>query len=129
MDKYTRLREDHLEARKAKHQVAINLLGTLKGEVDTALKGTDELPYVVVELLRKTFKNLKVTKTEQSRIELEILQPYLPTKLTRNEIINELKLLNIEEMSTFGEKMGAAMQVLRGRVDGAELRQIIITKF
>lgn len=126
MNKFIRLKEDHLEARKAKDEVASKLLGTLKGEVETEMKNSDELSEDIVERIAKKFKKgLESTPTEDSERELEILKPYLKEQLTEEQIISELDLLGLKELSNFGAKMGKAMFTLKGKVDGNTLSRII----
>ena len=130
MNKFIRLREDHLEARKAKDMLASNLLGTLIGEVETALKGCDELPEVVVERIAKKFKKgLISAPTAVSEQEILLLEAYLPEQMEESQIIEELNLLGIKEMSSFGQKMGTAMKGLSGKVDGRVLGDIIRMNF
>lgn len=130
MDKFTRLKEHHLEARKTKDLVASNLLGTLKGEVETEQKTSEEVAEKIVERLAKKFKKgLQASPTDTSEQELEILKVYLPVQLDESEIISELNLLGIKEIDNFGEQMNIAMKSLKGKADGNLIARIIRSKF
>lgn len=131
MDKYTRLTAGLLEARKAKSTLEVAVLSTLLGEVQGEMKNSDEPSAVIIEKIAKKFKKgieglPQNAKTEE---ELSILEPFLPETLSREQIIEQLNLLNIKEMATFGQKMSAAMQSLKGQVDGRVLGEIIRMEF
>lgn len=131
MNKFDRLTEGLLEARKAKSTVETNLLSTLLGEVQAEMKRSDKPSAVIVEQIAKKFKkNIESMKqNDRTDEELFILKPFLPEELDESEIIEQLNLLNLSEMTTFGQKMGTAMRTLKGKVDGNTLGRIIREKF
>ena len=131
MNKFDRLTEGLLEARKAKSTIETNLLSTLLGEVQAEMKRSDKPSAVIVEQIAKKFKkNIESMKQNaKTDEELFILKPFLPEELDESEIIEQLNLLNLSEMTTFGQKMGTAMRTLKGKVDGNTLGRIIREQF
>lgn len=92
--------KDYMIAFKERNTVAKNLLSVVKGEIQTIEKNTsvDCLSDVeVVKILNKTAKSLNevisLTGDEESKLQLKIVEAFLPTPLTREDIVikvNEL---------------------------------------
>jgi uncharacterized protein YqeY len=89
------------------------LLSVVKGEIQTVEKntGTDSLSdEAVLKILNKTAKNLKETISlsgdEKSKIELSIIELYLPKQMSYEEI--EAKILEI--VSAGGNNIGSIMK-------------------
>jgi uncharacterized protein YqeY len=91
---------DFLEAFKAKETVRKQLLGTIKGEIQTmekkenAVEMNDE---EVIKLLTKFNKSLtqtmELSPSEDTELELKIVSSYLPQLMSEDEIrskVNEL---------------------------------------
>lgn len=128
MGKYKDLVEDHLNARIVKNKVASDVLGTLKGEVETALKGSDRPiseDEVVENMAKSMVKGLEIVGGEQSKTEIDILQPYLPQTMTKEQIKEVLEPMNLSLLGNLGAKIGRAMSVLKGRADGNDVRNVI----
>jgi len=127
MNKLDKLRTEHLHARIAKHKVGSNLLGTLIGEVENILKDNRDIdPSVVVEnTAKKMHKSLETIGTDQAQIEMEILYPFLPQTMSKDEIKAELDKLGLESMANFGQKMGVAMSTLKGKADGKDVKAVL----
>jgi len=92
--------KDYMIAFKERNIVAKNLLSVVKGEIQTIEKNTsvDCLSDVeVVKILNKTAKSLNevisLNGDEESKLQLKIVEAFLPTPLTKEDIVikvNEL---------------------------------------
>ena len=92
--------KDYMIAFKERNTVAKNLLSVVKGEIQTIEKNTsvDCLSDVeVVKILNKTAKSLNevisLNGDEESKLQLKIIESFLPTPLTKEDIVikvNEL---------------------------------------
>lgn len=88
-----KISKDHMTALREKNAVVKNLLSVIKGEVQTVEKNksvenlSDE---DVMKILTKTAKSLKetisLTNDEKSKLELEILEGYLPKLMSKEEV-------------------------------------------
>lgn len=90
------INKDYMTAFKAKNTVAKNLLSVIKGEIQTVEKNTgvenmsDE---DVLKILTKTSKSLKemvAGGSEQAKIELEIVEAYLPKQMSKEEVTEKV---------------------------------------
>jgi len=99
------INKDYMTAFKEKNTVAKNLLSVVKGEIQTIEKntGVDNLSdEEVLKILTKTAKSLNETIKALSPIdgkgddivqacaELAIVQCYLPTQMTKEEVIEKV---------------------------------------
>jgi uncharacterized protein YqeY len=107
-----RISEDYMTAFKAKDNVAKNLLSVIKGEIQTAEKSTgiENMPDEdVIKILNKTVKSLKETlhasDSEDTKLELSIIEGYLPTQMSREEIFNKVNTLKVAGTTNIGEIM------------------------
>ena len=103
---------DYMTAFKAKDAVAKKLLSVIKGEIQTIEKnvGVDSLSDEdVTKILNKTVKSLKETlqasNTLDTRLELEIVESYLPKQLSRDEIVTKVTELKIAGVTNIGQIM------------------------
>jgi len=108
-----KINKDYIEAFKAKNTVAKNLLSVIKGEIQTLEKNTgvenlsDE---DVIKILNKTVKSLKetltsVTESEKMmyvQTELSIVDSYLPTQLSVEEIQSKIDALVASGVKNLG---------------------------
>jgi uncharacterized protein YqeY len=108
-----KINKDYIEAFKAKNTVAKNLLSVIKGEIQTIEKNTgvenlsDE---DVIKILNKTVKSLKETLTsvtESEKVmyvqtELSIVDSYLPTQLSVEEIQSKIDALVASGVKNLG---------------------------
>jgi uncharacterized protein len=95
------INKDYMTAFKNKDVVSKNLLSVIKGEIQTLEKNTnvenlsDE---EVTKILNKSVKSLKemvLSGSVQAKIELTILESYLPKQMTREEVTQKVtELLN-----------------------------------
>jgi hypothetical protein len=90
------INKDYMTAFKSKNTVAKNLLSVIKGEIQTVEKNTgvenmsDE---DVLKILTKTSKSLKemvAGGSEQAKIELEIVEAYLPKQMSKEEVTQKV---------------------------------------
>ena len=108
-----KINKDYIEAFKAKNTVAKNLLSVIKGEIQTIEKNTgaenlsDE---DVIKILNKTLKSLKETltllsetaKISATQTELRIVESYLPTQLSVEEIQSKIDSLVASGVKNLG---------------------------
>jgi uncharacterized protein YqeY len=112
-----KINKDYIEAFKAKNTVAKNLLSVIKGEIQTIEKNTgaenlsDE---DVTKILNKTAKSLKETIKSlapidgngedivQTVAELAIVESYLPTQLSVEEIQSKIDALVASGVKNIG---------------------------
>jgi uncharacterized protein YqeY len=88
-----KINADFMTAFKSKNMVAKSILSVVKGEIQTVEKniGSDNLSDAeVTKILTKTVKSLKETITlsndEKSKIELLVIEVYLPTQMSKEEV-------------------------------------------
>ena len=84
---------DFMTAFKGKNAIAKGILSVVKGEIQTIEKnvGSDNLSDAeVTKILAKTVKSLKETITlsndEKSKLELSVIEGYLPTQMSKEEV-------------------------------------------
>jgi len=107
-----KINKDYIEAFKAKNTVAKKLLSVIKGEIQTIEKNTgaenlsDE---DVIKILNKTLKSLKETLTSLSestktatQTEIKIVESYLPTQLSVEEIQSKIDALVASGVKNLG---------------------------
>lgn len=92
-----KINADFMTAFKSKNVVAKSILSVVKGEIQTVEKniGVDSLSDAeVIKILTKTVKSLKetisMTGDEKSKIELEIVEVYLPTQMSKEEVTQKV---------------------------------------
>ncbi len=94
-----RVNADYIKAFKEKNTVVKNLLSVVKGEIQNVeklpvddkdwgpLKNSDGiLDEGVIKILNKTAKSLKEVNDEESKLQLVIVESYLPKQMTKEEI-------------------------------------------
>ena len=88
-----KINADFMTAFKSKNMIAKSILSVVKGEIQTIEKniGSDSLSDAeVTKILTKTVKSLKETITlsndEKSKLELAIVEVYLPTQMSKEEV-------------------------------------------
>ena len=103
---------DFMKAFKEKNMKLKTFLGTLKGEIQTIEKNSmvenlsDE---DVIKILNKFAKNCKenirLTNDEKSKVELEIVEAYLPKQLSAEEIQSKIEALVASGVKNLGQIM------------------------
>jgi len=86
-----RVNADYMKAFKEKNTVVKNLLSVVKGEIQNAEKapGSTDVNLSdegVIKILNKIAKSLKEVNNEQSKLELEFLDGYLPKLMSKEEV-------------------------------------------
>jgi uncharacterized protein YqeY len=88
---------DFMTAFKGKNAIAKGILSVVKGEIQTIEKnvGSDNLSDVeVTKILTKTVKSLKETismaNDEKSKVELSVIEVYLPTQMSKEEVTQKV---------------------------------------
>lgn len=101
--------KNYMQAFKDKNVVAKNLLSVVKGEIQTIEKntGTENLSdEEVLKILNKTAKSLKETieKTgdTESKLQLEIVESYLPKQLSKEEIVAKVNEIVASGVTNIG---------------------------
>jgi uncharacterized protein YqeY len=111
-----KISKDYMVAFKERNTVEKNLLSVIKGDIQTIEKNTgvenlsDE---DVMKILTKTAKSLKetisLTDNEKSKLELIILENYLPKLMSKEEVVtkvNELVSSGITQMGAIMKEFG-----------------------
>jgi uncharacterized protein YqeY len=103
---------DFIKALKEKKTDLKSLLGTIKGEIQTTEKNlmvealSDE---DVIKILNKFAKNCKenirLANDEKSKVELEIIEAYLPKQLSAEEIQSKIESLVASGVKNIGQIM------------------------
>jgi uncharacterized protein len=97
---------DYMLAFKQKDTIAKNLLSVIKGDIQTLEKnvGYELSDEEVSKILAKSVKSLKEmvsNGSEQSKIELSIVESYLPKQMSKDEVtelVNKLVNSGITQM-------------------------------
>jgi uncharacterized protein YqeY len=134
------------DAMKNKEEIKLSVLRLLTAAFTNELvakgkKPTDELSdeeaMVVITRAAKQRKDSieqfekggRLELAEGEKAELEIIEQFLPTLMSENEIKdfveNKKKEMNINDKSQLGLFMGAVMKDLKGKADGSLVKKII----
>jgi hypothetical protein len=107
-----KINADYMTAFKAKDAVSKKLLSVIKGEIQTIEKnvGVDSLSdEEVTKILNKTVKSLKETlqasDSADTKLELEIVEAYLPKQLSKDEILSKVTELKVAGITNIGQIM------------------------
>jgi uncharacterized protein YqeY len=90
------INKDYMTAFKAKNTVSKNLLSVVKGEIQTIEKNTgvenmsDEDVLKILTKISKYLKEMVAGGNEQAKIELAIIECYLPKQMSRDEITEKV---------------------------------------
>jgi uncharacterized protein YqeY len=92
-----KINTDFMIAFKSKNMISKNILSVVKGEIQTIEKniGSDNLSDdEVTKILTKTVKSLKETiklgNDEKSKLELVIIEAYLPKQMSKEEVTSKV---------------------------------------
>ena len=141
-----KITEDYKQAMKAKDAIRLNVLrGLLSSFTNEAIsnkrKPDEELSDVdALSVISRAVKQRKDSieqfekgnrrdLAEVEKSELEILQTYLPTQMSRDEILAYVRSrqaeLNMTDLSKKNLFLGTIMKELKGKIDGSVVREII----
>jgi len=106
-----RINKDYITAFKNKDNTAKSILSVVKSEIQTNEKNNNvELSDdEVIKILNKMAKSLKETISfgdDQAKLELEVIESYLPKQMTKDEIVDKVK----EIISNGSVNMGQVMK-------------------
>lgn len=142
-----RLNEDMVIAmrEKDKHKLAVIRMVKASLQNEAINLGVDELSYddeltILSREVKQTNESLEEFKSaqredlvEKLKLELAILEVYLPAQLTEEEIVHIIettaKELNVTSKSDFGKLMGAVMPKVKGKADGSIVKQHVQNHF
>lgn len=102
---------DFMTAFKAKNTVAKNLLSVVRGEIQTTEKNTgkelsDEEVLAILTKTTKSLKEMVANGSEQAKIELEIIESYLPKQMSKEEVAAKVA----EVINSGATNIGAIMK-------------------
>ena len=136
-----KLRADKMSALREKNSLKKGIIDTTIGEIDRnpnfrpkIIEGVKETPNdkIVLETLKKMVKNLSTIDSDQSREEISILNEYLPTQISEEEIeviVSDLIVSTGAKTSReMGKVMGAFTKDYNGKADNKIVSQVIRRK-
>ena len=108
----------------------LNLFRVLKGEISRLEDGKKELTdEEIVKVIQKFVKNLESIGNEQSKLEIKLLQPFLPKLMSEYEIEDAIKMLivthNFCDMKDMGKLMGQFNKEYAGKADNKIVSRIV----
>lgn len=134
------------DAMKAKDAVRLQTIRSIMTSCTNELVANDKTPQdelddeATLTVIKRLAKQRKESITqyeaagrpelaEPEKAELEILEGYLPQMMSQEEIrpIAEAKKaeLGIEDKGQMGRLVGAVMQELKGKADGADVKEVV----
>lgn len=140
-----KLNKDMIDAMKNKETVRLTVIREVKGnmklaEIDQKKEMNDDLLIEVVskgiktrkESIKEFEKGNRQDLIDKTKIEIEILEKYLPEQLSSEEvvkIIDEIFVsVNPTSIKDMGKIMASATEKLKGRTDMSEVSKIIREK-
>ena len=142
-----RVKQDLTDAMKAQDAVRRRALRSLRAALankeiakrragaDSSLEGQEELAVVQkqVKQRRDSIEQYEEADrddlAQKEREEIEVLEDYLPDRLSDEELAERLDAIiddvGATSMADMGPVMGRAMDELRGRVDGNRVREMV----
>lgn len=141
-----RINNDIKEAMKAREKVKLETLRNIKKVIIEAksVKGAgseladDDVLKIIAKLAKQGNDSANIYKQqgrddlyEQEREQVAILENYLPAKLSKDELTNNIKTIIAElganSMKDMGKVMGVASKKLAGLADGKDISAIVKT--
>jgi uncharacterized protein YqeY len=103
---------DYMTAFKSRDVIGKSLLGTLKGEIQNIEKtlmvenlSDEEITKILNKFAKSLRENIKLANDEKSRVELGIIESYLPTNLSAEEIQSKIDDLVASGVKNMGMLM------------------------
>ena len=121
MELLNRIKADQLQARKDRNKPKATVLTTLIGDITleaTRLEGMDSLQ-VVIKFIKDLKKTLALQDSDAVRLELGILEGYLPLQLTDVFLRNFFIDKKSQGVNHFGKALGMLKGQHSGQYDGA----------
>lgn len=147
---HNELREAVKAALKGREEIKLSVLRGLLASATNELvakgkKPTDELPGEdVVSLIRRASKQRKdsieqfekggrADLADKEKVELAILESYLPALMSREEVESAVQAkvaeLGITDKTKANQLIGALMKDLKGKADGAMVKEVVDNLF
>ena len=125
-----RLDQDFIKAFKDKNTLKKNLLGVIRGDIQTqTANGVDMTDENIIKIIKKIKKGLVELNTDEANEELSYLEPYLPQLMSNEEIEIKLnELLESNPNANIGFIMGFFNKNYNGMVDNTALSKLIKEK-
>ncbi|MBO8130150.1 MAG: GatB/YqeY domain-containing protein [Candidatus Marinimicrobia bacterium] len=140
-----RLQRDLVEAMKKKDILMVSVIRMLKNGIkqkEIELKrdlSNDEVINVLNHAVKQRKEAIEAYEkagredmAERELRELEIIQTYLPEKLSQEELIKiidqVIKEVGASSMKDMSKVMPRIMQIVKGRADGSEVQKIVRSK-
>lgn len=109
MELKNRIDKDYITAFKSKDVMSKNLLGTIKGELQTMEKNgtpmTDEAVVALLTKFQKSTKQMIDLGTPGADSELVIINKYLPKQLSEEEVVSIINTAVEEGAKNIGDVM------------------------
>jgi len=139
------IKENLKTAMKNKEQTKVSVLRNINSEITNTLVANDKTPQddlddgAVQQIIEKLAKqrresiqqyqdNERTDLAEQEQAELEVLESYLPEKMSEDKIRTvvqqKIEELGISDASEIGQLMSPLMSELKGKADGGEVKQL-----
>ncbi|MBF05353.1 glutamyl-tRNA amidotransferase [bacterium] len=146
---HAQLKEDMKTALKAREELRLStlrgLLSALTNELVAQRRKPDELleDDGVLSVIKRAVKQRKdsieqfdkggrTDLADKEKSEMEILEEYLPTQMSREDIgeavVRVLETMPNAELRKAGIVVGAVMKELQGNADGAVVKEIVTDK-
>jgi len=125
---YDQIKENLTLATKTQQKEVASILRVLIGEIQRRPNKNYEDVWCL-SVINKTINNLKTINTDKSKLEISILESFLPKKISDNDICDYLNSLDRNEFKTIPQFMKAIMSHFpKGTIDGTIVKNIV-TKF
>ena len=144
---YEKIKSEIKEAMKNKDTIKRDVLKMVVDKAKAAMKEKDptgsyeNIPNEVIgDAVRKELKQLQQTKDSlaskedsdlfvQTAAKMEILAPYVPQMMTKEEIEQEVsRILTAHQAQNFGGKMKLVMAELKGRADSKLIKEVVMSE-
>jgi len=127
-----KINEEIKNSLRSGDKIRLNLFRVIKGEMGRLEDGNTELSdKSIIQLLQKFKKNLESVNDEKSQQEIKIIEEYLPTQLSEEEIEKEIQSIiitnNYSTMKDMGKIMGDFNKQYGGQADN-RIVSIIVKK-
>ena len=120
-----KISSDFMIAFKNKEMDKKNFLGLIKGEIQLQEgRGVESTDENVLNVLKKLEKSLTQNNDENSKKELEYLFPYMPKKMSGEEIRSVIDSLIESGVDNLGQIMSKFNKDFKGKADNKLVSQI-----
>ena len=139
-----KIQNDFITALKAKDEVSKSTLGFLKSKItevekkDNRVLSNDEVMKVILSSIKQRNQSIvefekggRVDLVDKEKTELEVLNRYLPSQMTEDEIETEVKIIltEIGEEANINKKIGTGMGMFTKKFNGRADTKFVMEKF